>query len=745
MRDDELVNTADDEYSDFEEGLEEQAALDAGDAADFGWNFPWPLLLRVSGLYERRSIKQPKFPWPFASESEEGAERGPFAETAEADVPEEDALIPFIGLREELRLDVDGRYPLQTASGRIRLGLGRSVQWIARLQRRSRYHWIGRIWYKHGATANFAYTTVEIRATPSFYPHQRVLRAVFSGGGASPSVRTYRFRSRSFHRVQFEVDSVESAPSVTTVQTAAHPNRPASLPGENLSIDTVFRRAGFAVSRTGARDVIPLSDAGTNGTWSDMEMHDAMQAYWSRFANQPQWSTWLLLASLHDRGTGLGGVMFDDIGPNHRQGTAVFGNAFIANAPANDPSPAAWVQRMRFWTAVHEMGHSFNLAHSWQKQHPSSWGKSWIPLQNEPEVRSFMNYPYNVAGGQAAFFSDFEYRFSDQELLFMRHAPAQFVQMGNADWFDEHGFEQQVDSALSDLRLEVRVQREKPVFEFLEPANVELKLENTSSRPIVIDRNLLGRSDHLTVILKRQGRPARQWAPYATYCLEPDPILLQPGDSLYHSLMVGSGLNGWDLAEPGQYIVQVALEHESQSIVSNSLVVTVESPSDAAEERLAQDLLTDDVGRVLAFGGSRYFDTANDALHRAAKEFAGRRIATHARLALAQPCIRNYKVLSRDGGPELEVVKADLDTASRDLGPILFRNANRTAETLGHIEYRARVESLNHALEADGRVEDACGHQHALEKVLKRRGVKASVLGEIAAERTRLESKVKGG
>ena len=79
-------------------------------------------------------------------------------------------------------------------------------------------------------------------------------------------------------------------------------------------------------------------------------------------------------------------------------------------------------QIMKFWTAVHEMGHSFNLAHSWQK----ALGQPWIPLSNEPEARSYMNYPFRVDGGQSSFFADFEYRFSDSELLFMRHAPARF-------------------------------------------------------------------------------------------------------------------------------------------------------------------------------------------------------------------------------------------------------------------------------------------------------------------------------
>ena len=127
-------------------------------------------------------------------------------------------------------------------------------------------------------------------------------------------------------------------------------------------------------------------------------MHDAMQIYWSHFANVPQWRLWVLFASLHDRGASLGGIMFDDIGPNHRQGTSLFNDSFIKNAPNGDPNPAAWVQRMKFWTACHEMGHAFNLAHSWQK----ALGTPWIPLANENEARSFMNYPYNVAGGQAA-------------------------------------------------------------------------------------------------------------------------------------------------------------------------------------------------------------------------------------------------------------------------------------------------------------------------------------------------------
>ncbi len=197
-----------------------------------------------------------------------------------------------------------------------------------------------------------------------------------------------------FHKVEVEYDSESPIVPVVQIDTCAHPNHPATLPCENLTIRQVFQRSGFDTS------ISPNASAvggAPGGTWSDMEMHDAMIVYWSRFANLPQWALWTFFADQHESGTGLGGIMFDDIGPNHRQGTALFYNSFISDPPPiGDPNPAAYIARNRFWTAVHEMGHSFNLAHSWQKSLGAPYGSPWIPLMDEPEARSFMNYPYGV-------------------------------------------------------------------------------------------------------------------------------------------------------------------------------------------------------------------------------------------------------------------------------------------------------------------------------------------------------------
>jgi hypothetical protein len=569
----------------------------------------------------------------------------------------------------------------------------------------------------------------------------------FSGGGTADFERTYNFTSPYFHPVDFEFDFVEGTTTTTRIQTCAHPNRPATLPCETLTIESVYRRAGFDVSVSPGGSV-PLSLTSTDGVWSDSEMHDAMQVYWSHFANVPQWAMWVLFAARHEEGSSLGGIMFDSIGANHRQGTAIFNDSFISDAPAGDPAPAAWVERMRFWTACHEMGHAFNLAHAWQKSHPPQWGTPWIPLSNEPEARSFMNYPFRVSGGQTAFFADFDYRFSDQELLFMRHAPARFVQMGNADWFDHHGFQQAEVSPEPKLRLELRVNRARPVFEFLEPVMVELKLTNVSDEPLLVGEHLLGDTDHMTVVVKKDGTPARQWLPFAQYCHKEKATVLEPAASRYEPLFVAAGRNGWDLSEPGNYTLQLALRVGDEDIVSNPLRLRIAPPQGYDEEYLAQDFFSGNVGRVLAFDGSHVLEQANDVLRETVEKLPKRRAAHHALVALARPMTRNAKVLvlpDRNGAPKAEpaaeaggkikVAKASPDAARKQLNTALMKNEDAAAETLGHIEYRDYVDQYSESLAANGDAAGAAKSQSELYSTLKARKVADWVLKQIERKR----------
>jgi hypothetical protein len=345
---------------------------------------------------------------------------------------------------------------------------------------------------------------------------------------------------------------------------------------------------------------------------------------------------------------------------------------------------------MRFWTAIHEMGHSFNLAHSWQK----TLGTSWVPLADEPEARSFMNYPFNVVGGQAAFFSDFEFRFSDQELLFVRHAPERFVQMGNAAWFDHHGFQEAAVPEEPTLALELRVNRERARYEFMEPVWLELKLKNVGEQPRLVDTDILD-ADSLTVILKKHGKDARQLVPFRQKCTQPVTKALMPGESLYGTVLASAGLNGWDVSEPGTYTVQAAAHVGDEDVVSLPLDLRIAPPISRDEEYVAGDLFVQGPGRVLALGGTRFLDDANDVLQEIVERFPERRISLHARVALGNPHTIDYKlVLPKDDQEklEIEVSKADPDEATKLIEPVLVDEAQTALETLGHIRYRTIAE-----------------------------------------------------
>jgi hypothetical protein len=707
---------------------------------------PW--LVSVSGLYTYQAsliLPQPvPVPRPIPRPI------GPI----EAAAPSTLVPVPWLRRREELRVDVDRHHPQMAVSGTIFVGLTERLHWIASVSPTGPDQWSGAIWYKEGTASTLPHTHIQVTATRSLVPAQRRVTVRYHGGGASEFVRTYNYQSAYFHPVEFEFDFVEGTTTTTQIDTAAHPNRPATLPAETLTIENVYRRVGFDVSVSTNGGSVPLALAGGDSVWSDTEMHDAMQAYWSRFANVPQWALWVFFAARHEEGSSLGGIMFDSIGANHRQGTAIFNDSFISDAPAGDAAPAAWVQRMRFWTACHEMGHAFNLAHSWQKSHPPQWGTPWMPLSNEPEARSFMNYPYNVSGGQTAFFADFAYRFSDQELLFMRHAPARFVQMGNADWFDDHGFQQAEVSPEPSYRLELRVNRPKAIFEFLEPIMVELKLTNVSGEPQVLEQGILGDTDHMTVILKKDGAPARQWLPFAQYCRKGAKAVLNAGESRYEPLFVGAGRNGWDLAEPGMYTLQLAIRLVGEDLVSNELRVRIAPPRGYDEEYIAQDFFSDDVGRVLAFDGSRELDQANDVLRETATKLADRRVAHHALVALAKPLARAGKMLAlpdkngaarmepaAEAGGKIKVAKAKPDEARKQLGAALMKEENVAAETLGHIEYRAYVDQYSDWLAAQGDPNAAAKCQSSLLSTLKDRKVADWVLSAIQKKRDSYKKK----
>lgn len=688
--------------------------------------FPWPPL-RKSGLYtQTNSWQTPQLP---AADGQVLGE--PVAEPTGDDATPG---LPFdprpAFTSEELRVDVDGAFPTMTISGTIFRLFGGRLTWIARVTADPQTgEYVGSITYRDGATNLLPHTRIRCKLTglQLVQPGRRA-RVTFTGLGVPPRTRLYRYLQPNFRTVGIEYDTVEGTAASTSYNLHAHPNRPADLPAATLSIEDVFTRQGLRMTKTNGSDTVPIAGAKADHLWSDLEMHDAMQQHWSMVADIPQWQLWTLFAGRHEIGTGLGGIMFDDIGTAQRQGCAVFLDSFISNpAPAGDPAPAAYVQRMHFWTAVHEIGHTFNLAHSWQKQ----LGTPWIPLQPVPEERSFMNYPYSVAGGPSAFFANFYYRFSEDELVFLRHAPARFVQQGNALWFDHHGFEQARMDSSGALTLSIRVNRAAARFEALEPVIAEVKLKNTSSVAVVVDKNALAGED-LVVIIDRDGKEPRQWAPYQRYCLLAEPQILEPGQSIYAPLYLSAGVNGFDLADPGAYRIYVALRTDAGDVLSAPLELKVARYESRQQEALADTVFDSEVGRVLAFGGSRVLGQACDDLREVVERVPDSQIAKHAAAALGRVTATEGLVLTQasDGTPEFVTDNAN-PQAAEPLLAIAYDDLDAAADTFGHIRLTEQVSRTAKALAAEGERER--GHDLAadLAQVLEQRGVLLSVVSKV--------------
>jgi hypothetical protein len=363
-----------------------------------------------------------------------------------------------------------------------------------------------------------------------------------------------------------------------------------------------------------------------------------------------------------------------------------------------------------------------------------------------------MNYPYNVSGGVEAFFSDFEYRFSDQELLFLRHAPQQFVQMGNAAWFDHHGFEWAEVAHRPDLKFTVRVNKGVPSFEFMEPVSVELKLENISKLPIEIMEDILSNPHELTVVIKKLGKTAKLYRPFMQKCNRLGTVVLHPKTAIYESVFISAGTCNWYIDEPGDYIVQASLKYGDSDIVSNELRIRVNPPRSFDESMLAQDFFSDEVARVLQFDGSMALKKGNEYLHLVLEKMPSSNAAVHANVALAMPHTKNFKYLNfQSGTPKLKVVEPDFDTANKLLHNA-FRGADskkaassasfaRSVSSLGHIDANLYIRQYCKSLQNEGKVKEAVEVAKSLHREFAERNVIQPVLNEIEKSISAMEKK----
>jgi hypothetical protein len=561
------------------------------------------------------------------------------------------------GWQLELRVDVDGPRPVNRISGDFFSTSGGTTSYFGSFVVNApavtttggevKIEGMGAFTWAAGAP----FLRVTIPRVPIFRPQRPAMVQFLTPPNTPGAIYSCAFGSPYFRTVEWEQDSVAGAVPFVSYDTGTLP-QPSSSPARALTVSKAFGEAGLEMLAAGTPNVIPVSAAGAgpSPTWSDSELHNAMDNHFSLFADTPQWRVWMLVATTHD--DGYRGIMFDAGGAFQRQGAAVFYDAIQGNDPES--------QRAQLRTYVHELGHAFNLLHSWQKNladPPAPLG----PNGGLGDL-SWMNYAWRYQppapdpGGEAAYWASFPFHFTDNELIHLRHGLYRNVIMGGDPFgkgaadIDPEVFAAPLEDN-SGLALELRTDRD--AFAYGEPVVVELKLSATDLRGRATHGYLHPKDEFVSLAIRQPSGRVVLYRPILFRCADHDrSVRLDPGQpAIYESAYIGFGREGFYFEQPGRYEVRAQyVATDGSRIVSPVLALRVRAPGSAEDERVAELLLGEEQGQILTLLGSdaRHLSRGNEALETLIEEHGTHPLATYARLVKGVNCARQFKDITPD-------------------------------------------------------------------------------------------------
>jgi hypothetical protein len=305
--------------------------------------------------------------------------------------------------------------------------------------------------------------------------------------------------------------------------------------------------------------------------------------------------------------------------------------------------------RLQLYTCVHELGHCFNLLHSWQKSLATP------PKPNIPNSLSWMNYPWGYPGGAAAFWNNFPFQLDPVEVAHIRHGFRNNIIMGGNPFtqgssLQDAGslFEEPVENN-SSLYLELET---KKSYMYGEPVLLETKLKTSSNRSTQVVSNLHADYGFVTIGIKKPSGEIVIYEPLAERCTVPSyEVLNADNPSIYESSYIGFDKNGFIFDQPGTYKIKAVYYHEDGSrIVSNTISLRVKSPVTAEEDEIAEMMLQDEVGYLLTFRGSdaKYLQKGNDAFQQLIEKHKDHLMSTYALFVCGVNAQRTFKTITTD-------------------------------------------------------------------------------------------------
>ncbi|HEX9941356.1 MAG TPA: hypothetical protein VGG03_05020 [Thermoanaerobaculia bacterium] len=646
------------------------------------------------------------------AEAEPAAEGAAAADTTPASVPPKR---PVSGryrgvngdFQLELRVDVDGRHPMRRISGDIFRVAGSTTTYFGSF-----------VVHTPAITATGSQVTIKGSGQFSFVtlfpvvtvtiPRVAMLeppaaaKVIFSdSAGGTGATYECPFVSQYFRTVQYEQDTVKDTKPFKSYNTG---QLPSGGPGRVLSVVSAYAEAGIEMQVAGTSNIVAPGGAGTDKKWSNAELHAAMVQQFSLWRNDPQWKVWLLVATDHES-QDLRGIMFDQQG-RQRQGCAVFYDRIKGDE--------AEAQRAALRTYVHELGHCFNLLHSWQKSFAVP------PQPNRLDALSYMNYVQNFPGGAAAYWAAFPFQFDDPELVHLRHAFRDNIVMGGANFgtgaaeFDAQAFsEPLVDN--SGLKLELRARKS---FVQCEPVVVEVKLSTTDLRGKRVHARIHPNFGFVQLAIQMPSGQTLPYQPLIEQCAETETTVLDEANpSIYASAYIGYGKKGFYFDQSGLYQLRaIYYALDGSEVISNTLTLRVRSPLDRTEEDIADLYSGHDQGTLFYLLGSdsESLASGNQAFENVIDRHGQHPLAVYAHLARGINAGRNFKTLTKTAeDKELTLRPPQSDQAIEDLRSVV--DTSKKGEGVDNITLNMAMRRLARAQENTG---DDKGAERTLDELI---------------------------
>lgn len=564
------------------------------------------------------------------------------------------------GFQVELRVDVDGAHPLRKISGDFFSMVGATVNYFGSfvvdsptitttatsvtIRGAGRYTW--------SAGASIVQVTIPRRTL--FQPAAPATLRFFTTSGAPGASYVCQFGSHYLRSVYLETDRVSDVitPVFSSYNTGSLPS---GGPARTLSVVSAYAEAGIHMVPTVGTDVINISEAGADVKWSDSELHASMVRHFTLWRDVPQWAVWQVVCQHHELGDGLLGIMFDQAG-KQRQGCAVF-HAGLGGTTADR-------LREQLYCYVHELGHCFNLLHSWQKSLANP------PGVNRPAAKSFMNYPWRYTGGAAAFWAAFGFSFDDPELAHLRHAFRNDIIFGGNPFATGSSLsnpEIMADPIIDQSGLQFHISGARDSFALGEPVVLNLKLNPSDLRGKTVHPHLHPNQAMSSIVIAKPNGQVVVYEPYIDHLMSSKTEFLPAGKVIEDSAYIGFGKGGLYFDQPGNYTLR-AIYHalDGSDVLSNVLTLRVRYPGTAQNEEVANLLLGEQQGALFYLLGSDSdaLQAGNTAFDTLLDQYSGHPLTDYVRLAKGVNAARTFKTISKDKERGMGVRQANLTEAN---------------------------------------------------------------------------------